>query len=184
MCGATLTWLHGWAGGTGEGIASSDRTLLLLCGGRRGWECGDGGQWRNRTKRKQKLLHPALLQEKEWCGHHLLKIRIQRPRVARLRHAACPSASRAWQGRRQAATLSCGQLHAAAVVKAAGVAELERRWRQQEGALGDEQMEGLQPAVGWRQQLTAGAGCDEMPPSASVRLRTVGQSPPPLRRIG
>ncbi len=86
-----------------------------------------------------------------------------------------PSASRAWQGRRQAATISCGQLHAAAVVKAAGVAELERRWRQQECALGDEQMEGLQPAVGWRQQLNAGAGCDEMPPSASVRLRTVGQ---------
>ncbi len=37
---------------------------------------------------------------------------------------------------------------------------------------------------GWRQQRTAGAGCDETPPSASVRRRTVGQSPPPLRRIG
>ncbi len=80
--------------------------------------------------------------------------------------------------------VSCGQLHAAAIVQAAVVAELERRWRQHEGTLGDEQTEGLQPAVGWRQQRTAGAGCDETPPSASVRRRTVGQSPPPLRRIG
>ncbi len=31
---------------------------------------------------------------------------------------------------------------------------------------------------------TAGARCDETPPSASVRRRTVGQSPPPLRQIG
>ncbi len=134
-----------------------------------------GGQWRNRTKRKQKILHPALLRGKEWCSHHLLKSRIQRLRVARLRDAACPGASRAWQGRRRAAPVSCGQLHAAAVVQAAVVAELERRWRQQEGALGDEQTEGLQPAVGWRQQRTAGAGCVETPPSASVRRRTVGQ---------
>ncbi len=36
----------------------------------------------------------------------------------------------------------------------------------------------------WRQQRTTGAGCDKTPPSASVRWRTVGQSPPPLRRIG
>ncbi len=93
-------------------------------------------------------------------------------------------ASRAWQGQRRAAPLSCGQLHAVAVVKAAAVAELERRWRQQEGALGDEQTEWLQPAVGWRQQQTAGAGCVETPPSASVRWRTVGQSPPPLCQIG
>ncbi len=77
--------------------------------------------------------------------------------------------------------LPCGQLHAAAVVKAAAEAELERRWRQQEGAIGDEQTEGLQPAVGWRQQWTAGAGCDGTPPSATVRQRTAGQSPPPLR---
>ncbi len=69
-------------------------------------------------------------------------------------------------------------------MKAAAEAELEWRWRQQEGALGDEQVEGLWPAVGWRQQRAAGAGCDETPPSASVRRRTVGQSPPPLRRIG
>ncbi len=71
-----------------------------------------------------------------------------------------------------------------AVVKAAAEAELERRWRPQEGAFGDEQTEGLQPAVGWRQQRTAGAGCVETPPSAAVRQRTVGRSPPPLRRIG
>ncbi len=79
--------------------------------------------------------------------------------------------------RRRATPLSCCQLHAAAIVKAAVVAELDRRWRPQEGAFGDEQAEGLQPAVGWRQQRTAGAGCDETPPSASVRRRTVGQSP-------
>ncbi len=138
---------------------------------------------RNRTKRKQKILHSALLWGKEWCGHHLLKSRIQRLWVTRLRDATCPGATRAWQGRRRAAPLSCSQLHAAAVVKAAAVAELEWRWRQQEGALGNEQTEGLQPAVGWRQQRTARAGCDETPPSASVRRRTVGQSPPPLRRI-
>ncbi len=191
---------------------SSDRTLLPTGEERGGRECGDKvsytailallgpggkgncsfievlgttdpGQWRNRTKRKQKILHPALLRGKEWCGHHLLKSRIQRLRVDRLRDAACPGASRAWQGRRWAAPVSCGQLHAAAVVQAAVVAELERRWRQQEGTLGDEQTEGLQPAVGWRQQRTAGAGCDVTPPSASVRRRTVGQSPPPLRRI-
>ncbi len=36
----------------------------------------------------------------------------------------------------------------------------------------------------WRQQRTVGAGCDETPPSASVAQRTVGQSPPPLNRIG
>ncbi len=48
----------------------------------------------------------------------------QRLRVTRLRDAACPGASRAWQGRRRAAPLSCGQLHAAAVVKAAAEAEL------------------------------------------------------------
>ncbi len=41
------------------------------------------------------------------------------------------------------------------------VAEQERRWRQQEGALSNEQTEELQPAVGWRQQRTAGAGCVE-----------------------
>ncbi len=138
-----------------------------------------------RTEQKgNKILHPALLQGKEWCGHHLLKSRIQRLRVARLRDAACPGASQAWQGRRRAAPLSCGQLHAAAVVKAAASAELERRWRQQEGALGDEQTEGLQLVVGWRQQRTVGPGCDETPPPASVRRRTGGQSPLPLRRIG
>ncbi len=37
VCGATLTWLHGWAEGAGEGIASSDRTLLPT-----GEERGDG----------------------------------------------------------------------------------------------------------------------------------------------
>ncbi len=125
--GVTLTWLNGWAEGVGEGIASSKRTLLPTGERRGGRECGDchprplgtrkkvtvfffflgfgyhwlGGQWRNRTKMKQKILHPALLRGKEWCSHHLLKSRIQRLRVARLRDAACPGASRAWQGRRR-----------------------------------------------------------------------------------
>ncbi len=175
---SNITWLHGWAGRAGKASRPRTGPCYPLAMGE-----GDGsvetasrelpsspswdpekmetahrprGQWRNRTKRKQKIHHPALLRGKEWCGHHLLKSRIQRHRVARLRDAACPSASWAWQGRRQAAPLSCGQLHAVAVVKAAAVAELEQRWRQQEGTLGDEQMEGLQPAVGWRQQRTAG----------------------------
>ncbi len=37
----------------------------------------------------------------------------------RPRDAAYPGTSQAWQGRRRAAPLSCGQLHAAAIVKAA-----------------------------------------------------------------
>ncbi len=36
----------------------------------------------------------------------------------------------------------------------------------------------------WRDCRTAGVGYDETPPSASVWWRTVGKSPPPLRRIG
>ncbi len=82
----------------------------------------------NRTKRKQKILHPALPRGKEWCGHHLLKSRIQRLRVARLRNAACLCPCQAREAPGQAAPLSYGQLQAAAVVKAAAVAELERRW--------------------------------------------------------
>ncbi len=39
--GATLTWLHGWAGGAGEGIASSDRTLLPTGERRGGRRCRD-----------------------------------------------------------------------------------------------------------------------------------------------
>ncbi len=169
-------WRRGLAHCHPRPLGTRRKRKLLL------WSFGyhwPGGQWRNRTK----ILHPALLRGKEWCYRHLLKSRIPRLRVARPRDAAYPGTSQAWQGRRRATPLSCGQLHAAAIVKAAVVAELERRWRPQKGAFGDEQAEGLQPAVGWRQQRTAGAGC-ETPPSASVRRRTVGQSPPPLRRIG
>ncbi len=67
-----------------------ERKLLFFLGFGYLWL---GSQWRNRTKRKQKILHPALLRAKEWCGHHLLKSRIQELRVARLRDAACPGAS-------------------------------------------------------------------------------------------
>ncbi len=189
---ATLTWLQGWAGGAGEGIASSDRTLLLIGERRGGRECGDWvsctailallgpgekgncsffdfgyhwleSQWRNRIKREQKIPPGEGVvrspspeeQDPETPG---------RPSQDR----RLPGASQVWQGQRRAAPLSCGQLHAVAVVKAAAEAELERRWRPQEGAFGDEQTEGLQPAVGWRQQRTAGAGCVETPPSAVV----------------
>ncbi len=119
--GATLTWLHGWAGGAGEGIASSDRTLLPTGEGRGGWECEHGVSctailallgtalflrfW-EQNKKETKDSPPGPPPGKEWCGHHLLKSRIQRLRVDRLRDAACPGASRAWQGRRQAAPLS------------------------------------------------------------------------------
>ncbi len=45
--------------------------------------------------------------------------------------------------------------------------------------------EGLQPAVGGLLDSSGPPGQDdETPPSASVRRRTVGQSPPSLRRIG
>ncbi len=37
----TLTWLHSWAGDAGEGVASSDRTLLPTGEERGGRECGD-----------------------------------------------------------------------------------------------------------------------------------------------
>ncbi len=69
--------------------------------------------------------------------------------------------------------LSCGQIHATAAAKTA-VAELERRWRPQESALGDEEIEGLQPVARWRQCKTAGAGYVETFPSASEQRRTVG----------
>ncbi len=71
-----------------------------------------------------------------------------------------------------------------AAVKAAAVAELERRWRPQEGGLCDEQTGGLQPAKSWRQKQTTGTRCVETPPSASVQRKTVGKNSPQLRRIG
>ncbi len=37
----TLTWLHSWAGDAGEGVVSSDRTLLPTGEERGGRECGD-----------------------------------------------------------------------------------------------------------------------------------------------
>ncbi len=42
-------------------------------------------------------------------------------------------------------------------------------------ALGDEQAEVL-PAAEWMQQRTAMAGCDCLPQTASVQLRTAGRS--------
>ncbi len=57
------------------------------------------------NKKETKDSPPGPPPGKEWCGHHLLKSRIQRLRVDRLRDAACPGTSRAWQGRRQAAPL-------------------------------------------------------------------------------
>ena len=104
-------------------------------------------QWWNKTKRKKKILHPALLYGKERCPHHLLKSRILRLQVDSLRGATCFGTLWAGSWQRRAAPLSWCQLHAVAM-KAAAEAGLERRWRQQEGALGDEQAEGLQPAAG------------------------------------
>ncbi len=57
-------------------------------------------------------------------------------------------------------------------------------WRFTSLAGAEAKTKGLQPAVGYRQLRTAGAGCDETPPSAFVRWRNVGQSPPPFHRIG
>ncbi len=114
-----------------------------LVGQRSGTQAGEPVAEQNKKETKDSLPGPPPGE-----GVHLLKSRIQGPRVARLRDATCPGASRAWQGWRWAAPLSCGQLYAAGIVKAAAEAELERRWRQQEGSLGDEQTEELQPAVG------------------------------------
>ncbi len=54
-------------------------------------------QWWNNTNREQKIFHPALHRGKERT-HHLLKSEIQSLRFADPRDAACPGASRAWQG--------------------------------------------------------------------------------------
>ncbi len=125
-----------------------------------------GGQWRNRTKMKQKILHPALLRGKEWCSHHLLKSRIQRLLVARLRDAACLGASRAWQGRRRYPR--CGRCEGCCCGRA-GV-EVEAA--------------GGRPRR-WADGGTAGPpGQDMTKRLRLLLLGTVGKSPPPLRRIG
>ncbi len=54
----------------------------------------------------------------------------------------------------------------------------------QMAALGNEQAGALRPADGWSQQLPAVAGCDESPQSASVQLRTAGQSTRPRHGRG
>ncbi len=79
--------------------------------GQGAWEKASRGPVAEQNKRKQKIIHPALLRGKEWCGHHLLKSRIQRLRVARLRDAACPGISQAWQGRRRAEAGGGGLRH-------------------------------------------------------------------------
>ncbi len=56
------------------------------------------GQRRNRNKTKQKILHPALLRGREWCGHHLPMSSLLHLWVARLR-ASCTCAYRqVWRG--------------------------------------------------------------------------------------
>ncbi len=106
VCGATLTWLHGWAGGRER------RHRVLGPDPAAHWRRERGmGMWRRGlahchprplgTRRKRKLLlwsfgyrtkilHPALFRGKEWCYRHLLKSRIQRLRVARPRDGRLP----------------------------------------------------------------------------------------------
>ncbi len=76
-------------------------------------------------KKGKKDFPPGLHRGKERT-HQLLKSRTQCLGFARPRNAACPGTSRAWQGQRRAAPLSCCQLHAAAGVKAAAGAALEQ----------------------------------------------------------
>ncbi|KTF79156.1 hypothetical protein cypCar_00044185 [Cyprinus carpio] len=65
-----------------------------------------------------------------------------------VRDTPCSGALRSCQGQRQTAPLSCCQIHAVAGVRAAAGDELEQRWRQRKGDLGNEQAEELQPAAG------------------------------------
>ncbi len=190
VCGATLTWLHGWAGGAREGIASSDRTLLPT-----GEERGDGNV---ETGSRALPSSPSWDPEKKETA--LMKFWVQNKNsppgplpgegvvLSPSPEEQDPEApGRPSQGRRLpwhftglagaeagcAAFLRpapcCGRCEgcccgrARAEVEAAG-GRLRRRGggRQRGGG-------------GWRQQRTAGAGCDETPPSASVQRRTVGQ---------
>ncbi len=209
VCGATLTWLHGWAGGAGEGIASSNRTLLPTGEERGGWECGDGV---SRTAILA-LLGPG---EKGNCSYEVLG-------------TTGPGASGGTEQKFSTRPSSGGRSGAIAISWRAGsrgsgspvpgtpptlalhrlgrggggprrfpVASsmLRPLWRlllwpswsggggRRRAPSATSRRRGCSRRWGWRQQRTAGAGCDETPPSASVRRRTVGQSPPPLRRIG
>ncbi len=144
-----------WPGSTGEGIASSDLTLLPPAEERR------GGRGCRDFISCTAILAPLGTGDIENCSEGLAGEETNTGRRAsggttqkgkkgfssRPSTTACPGTSRAWQGQRRAAHFP-GQLHTAAGVKAVGAA-LEQRRGQQEGALGDERAEGLQPAAGW-----------------------------------
>ncbi len=162
VCGATLTWLHGWAGGAGEGIASSEASggteqkfsTRPSSGGRSGaiaisWRAGSRGSGSPVPGTPPTLALHRLGRGGGGPRRFPVASSMLRPLWRLL---LWPSWS-GGGGRRRAPS---------ATSRRRGCS---RRW-------------------GWRQQRTAGAGCDETPPSASVRRRTVGQSPPPLRRIG
>ncbi len=69
------------------------------------------GQRRNKNKTKQRILHPALLRGREWCGHHLPTSSSLHLWVARLR-ASCTCACRlVWRGPGRAGRPVCDRLH-------------------------------------------------------------------------
>ncbi len=112
------------------------------------------GQRRNKNKMKQRILHPALLRGREWCGHHLPTSSSLHLWVTRLRASCTCACRRVWRGPGRAGRPVCDRLHDAARWKAAAAAW--ERGRPQGGAHGDEQAEGLQPE--WKQQrVSSGA---------------------------
>ncbi len=139
------------------------------------------GQRRNKNKTKQRILHPALLRGREWCGHHLPTSSSLHLWVARLRASCTCACRRVWRGPGRAGRPVCDRLHDAARWKAAAAAW--ERGRPQGGAHGDEQAEGLQPE--WKQQrVSSGAWCAWSPQSASVLPKTAGHSSRQRRRKG
>ncbi len=108
----TLTWFHEWAGGvllgnpllpTGErrgGKRTRDAqlaTLLLL----RPRDWGNRSSIEvlvNKNKTKQKIIHPALLRGREWCGHHLLMSSLLHLWVSHLRASCTCTCCQVWRG--------------------------------------------------------------------------------------
>ncbi len=83
----------------------------------------------NRTKRKQKILRPALLRGKEWCGNHLLKSKIQELLRPAPHCSRCEGCCWRWTGAEVEATRGCPGWQADGGAAAGGWLETaEDRW--------------------------------------------------------